>query len=310
MKHTKVEEILNGVNSVIIGKEQIVKYCLVSFLAGGHVLLEDVPGVGKTTLAKAIAGVSGCDFGRIQFTPDTMPSDVTGVNIFHMETGQFEYMPGAVMHSVVLADEINRTSPKTQSSLLEAMEEGQVSVDGKTYPLAKPFFVIATQNHVDSLGTYHLPEAQLDRFLMKLSLGYPQNMEEEKMMGQFLHNTNWKEINAVSNAEELQEMQQQVREILVKDDILHYVQQILFQTRNSELVQLGASPRAGLALLRAAQALAYVDGKDFVTPDHIIELLAPVLSHRIVLSSEATIKKLPVEKVLSSLRLKVKVPVL
>lgn len=305
----KIAEMLGEMNQVILGKEEVVKNCLVALLAGGHVLIEDVPGVGKTTLAKTLAAVSGCDYGRIQFTPDTLPSDVTGVSIYQKQTEKFEYMPGAIMHSIVLADEINRTSPKTQASLLEAMEEKQVSVDGQTYKLPEPFMVIATQNPLDQVGTYRLPEAQLDRFLMKLTMGYPNREREQSMMKEFLFHKEWKEVRAVSNAQEIELMRQDVTGVQVSEDIMGYVEELLDKTRKNSMIRLGASPRAGLALLRATQALAYVENRDFVTPDDIIGLINPVLGHRMILSQEAEWKNQTPERVLASIRVEVKVPV-
>lgn len=305
----KIKVMQQEINKIIIGKEKVVKYCLVSLLAGGHILLEDVPGVGKTTLAKAIAGVCDCDYGRIQFTPDTLPSDVTGVSVYHMNKGEFEFMPGAVMHSIVLGDEINRTSPKTQASLLEAMEEGQVSVDGKTYELPKPFMVIATQNPASYLGTYKLPEAQMDRFLMKLSLGYPDKLMECNLIEQFLNNDSWKLANPVISAKELCEIKEQVKAVKVSDEMMTYIVDILDRTRNNPMIELGASPRAGLALVRASQALAYMNDRDFITPDDVIELLVPVLGHRLALSQEADMKKQSIDKIVNGIRAEVRIPV-
>ena len=310
MREQKAKKILDSIGKVIMGKDEVISLSLLTLLSRGHLLLEDVPGVGKTTLAKTLAATLGCGFSRIQFTPDTLPSDITGVSVYHMEKGEFEYVPGAIMNNIVLADEINRTSPKTQSSLLEAMEEGQVSVDGKTYPLPSPFMVIATQNPVDYLGTYHLPEAQMDRFLMKLSVGYPSGQDEMRMVKAFLEDESWKKVEAVTDAAEIIEMQKCVEQIFVHDDVVSYALEIIDKTRKNEMITLGASPRASLALLRAAQAKAYVEGRDFVTPDDIIYLQKPVLSHRLVLSPEAGINRTGADKVLASIRCSVRVPVL
>lgn len=302
----KLEE---SINRVFIGKEDVVEDLLTCLLAGGHVLLEDVPGVGKTTLAATLARSMECSFGRIQFTPDTMPGDVSGVSVYNMKTNDFEYRPGAVMAQVLLADEINRTSPKTQASLLEAMAEGQVTVDGTVYSLPRPFLVIATQNPVEFIGTYPLPEAQLDRFMMRLSIGYPDREQEMRMAAQFLEGQTPDRVEQVCGAEDVLRMQSKVREVAVKESVVGYIEDLIALTRSEPRFVLGASPRAMLALLRASQGKAFLQGRDFVKPDDVKAVAAQVLQHRLALSSEARIQKVDAQSVLKSLILKVKVPV-
>ena len=304
-----VKVLLDSINSVLVGKEDKVEQAVLTLLAKGHLLLEDVPGVGKTTLANSLAKSMDCDFGRIQFTPDTLPSDVTGVSIYNMQTGAFEYSEGAVMHHIILADEINRTSPKTQASLLEAMEEGQVTVDGKIHEIKQPFMVIATQNPVDFLGTYNLPEAQLDRFLMKISLGYPDSEHEIKMAKQFLKGVHYHEIKPVITEETIVAMQEEVLQVNIHHDLIQYIVQIVEATRNSEKLVLGASPRATLALIRASLACAYMSGRDYVIPDDIQKVMYPVLCHRLVLSIESKMNKVQPMAILKELIRKIPVPI-
>ena len=306
----KIADIIQGMEQIIVGKREVIEFSLITLLAGGHLLLEDVPGVGKTTLAKTLAHSINCGFTRIQFTPDTLPSDVTGLSIYNMQTGKFEYSKGAIMNNIILADEINRTSPKTQASLLEAMEEKQVTVDGISYPLARPFMVIATQNPVDYLGTYNLPEAQLDRFMMKLSIGYPQVGEEKMMAERFLNNVLVKKPEPVIDGETVIQMQKEVEAVKVNQDLISYITKITHESRKDANISLGASPRATLALLRASQAYAYLNGRNYVIPDDIIKLVQPVLSHRIILAPEARIAQTKVEKVLKTIVSRIPVPVL
>ncbi len=308
MKETAVEKILTQINSVLVGKENTAELAVITLLAGGHLLLEDVPGVGKTTLANALAKSIDADFGRIQFTPDTLPSDITGVSVYNMKTGNFDYMKGAVMHNIILADEINRTSPKTQASLLEAMGEKQVTVDHVIYPLEEPFMVIATQNPIDFLGTYNLPEAQLDRFMMKLSLGYPTVEEEGKMVAKKLSGNSIDSVKAVATKEDIINMQQKVLKVTVHEDIIKYIVEIVDATRKNPNISLGLSPRATLAMIRAAQAAAYVDGRDYVIPDDVIKIMIPAAAHRLVLSVEARIAKQKPEGILASIKKSVKLP--
>lgn len=309
-KQNKVADIIHSIEQIIVGKREVIELSLITLLAGGHLLLEDVPGVGKTTLAKTLANAINCGFTRIQFTPDTLPSDVTGLSIYNMQTGKFEFSKGAIMNNIILADEINRTSPKTQASLLEAMEEKQVTVDGVSYPLPKPFMVIATQNPVDYLGTYNLPEAQLDRFMMKLSIGYPQVGEEKMMADRFLKGLLHPKLEPVVDTEVVLQMQKEVESVKVNQDLISYVTKIIQETRKDSNISLGASPRATLALIRASQAHAYVKGRNYVIPDDIISLAQPVLSHRIILTPEARISQTKTSKILKTIISRIPVPVL
>ena len=307
--YKKAQLIMQNINSVIVGKEEIVKLVVVALLAQGHLLLEDVPGIGKTTIANSLAKSLDCEFSRIQFTPDTLPSDVTGTSVYNMQTGKFEFVKGSVMSNIVLADEINRTSPKTQASLLEAMEEQQVTADGNTYILESPFMVIATQNPIDYLGTYNLPEAQLDRFLMRLSIGYPSLDNEQKMAAQFIDGISKENLNAVVSRLEVAQMQDEVKNIKVNKDVVSYIVNIIDETRKNEFISLGASPRATLALIRASQSLAYTEGRQFVLPDDVKKMSRYVLSHRVVLSMEAKINKMDISNIINSIVSNVKVPI-
>ena len=291
-----------------VGKESVVEDILICLLAGGHVLLEDVPGVGKTTLAKTLARSVDCDFGRIQFTPDTLPTDVVGTSIYNMKTGEFNFREGAIMHQIILADEINRTSPKTQASLLEAMEEGKVTVDGKTYELPDPFMVIATQNPVEFLGTYPLPEAQTDRFMMRLSIGYPEESEEIRLAGNFLSGKVAEAVSAVCSAGDIREMKEKVKSVHLSEGVIKYVRDMTDITRKEEKFVLGASPRAMLSLIRASQARAFLEGRDYVKPDDVKAVVIHVFHHRLRLTPEATIQGGDVDRILKELSLKVSVP--
>lgn len=306
----KAAVLIENINKVIVGKEEAVNFAVMAFLAGGHLLIEDVPGVGKTTLANALAVSSDCAFSRIQFTPDTLPGDVTGASIYDIKSGEFRFVKGAVMSNIVLADEINRTSPKTQASLLECMEERQVTVDGKTYPLEAPFIVIATQNPTDFLGTYNLPEAQLDRFIMRISIGYPEFDDEKKMAENFLGGVTKESISSVVTKEEIVAMQAQTAEVKLVPDVTSYIVRIVSATRENEKLSLGASPRATLALIRASQASAYISGRDYVTPDDVQRVVYSVLCHRVTLSAEAKMEKANVRSVIERIVRKVSVPVL
>ncbi|MBO5166077.1 MAG: MoxR family ATPase [Lachnospiraceae bacterium] len=304
-----VQKLKENINSVFVGKEEVVENMLVCLFAGGHVLLEDVPGVGKTTLANTMAKSMECSLGRIQFTPDTLPGDVLGVSVYNMKTGEFEYTKGVVMNQLILADEINRTSPKTQASLLEAMAEDQITVDGKVYELPKPFMVIATQNPVEFLGTYPLPEAQMDRFMMRLTIGYPDKVQEVKMAMQYLEGKTPDTIKPVCTTEDILRIKETVSKVKITEEVVSYVEDIIELTRKEARFLLGASPRAMLALVKAAQSKAFLQGRDYVKPDDIKEMAEPVLLHRISLTSEAKIRKEDASKILRSLVLKAKVPV-
>ena len=302
----KLEE---NMNRVFVGKADVVENLLICLFAGGHILLEDVPGVGKTTLASILARSMEGNFGRIQFTPDTLPGDVAGVSIYNMKTNEFEYRSGAVMNQILLADEINRTSPKTQSSLLEAMAEGQVTVDGIVHMLPKPFMVIATQNPIEFIGTYSLPEAQMDRFMMRLSIGYPGREQEIQMASYFLRGQTPDKVEAVCNTEDILKIKEAVSQITVKESILGYIEDMVALTREEQRFVLGASPRALLALMRASQGKAFLQGRDYVKPDDVKAVAMQVLLHRLVLSSEARLQKADAAGILNNLIVKVKIPI-
>lgn len=310
MEYTEIiQKLRQEINRVFIGKEDVVDDLLICLLAGGHVLLEDVPGVGKTTLAEVLSKTMECSFGRIQFTPDTLPGDISGISIYNMKSGEFEYREGVVMNQILLADEINRTAPKTQASLLEAMAEGQVTVDGVVYKLPNPFMVIATQNPIEFLGTYPLPEAQMDRFLMRLSIGYPNREQEIKMAAQFLEGQTPDKAQSVCSADEVVAMKEAVGKVVVKGSVLGYIEDMIELTRSETRFVLGASPRAVLALVRCSQAKAFLEGRDFVKPDDVKAVAKKVLLHRLVLTSEARIRKEDAGNILNSLIVKAKIPV-
>lgn len=303
-------DIIKNIEKVLVGKRDVIELAVTALLSEGHLLLEDVPGVGKTTLANGLAKSIDCGFNRIQFTPDTLPSDVTGVSVYNMKSGLFEYNAGGIMNHIILADEINRTSPKTQASLLEAMEEGQVSVDGKTYSLPKPFMVIATQNPIDYLGTYNLPEAQLDRFLMKLSIGYPSVSDEKRMAETFMSNNPLDSLEPVADAQAIKNLIQEVKNVKVHKDLITYIITIMDNTRKDSNLLLGASPRATLKLIRASQGEAFMKGRDYCIPDDILRVIKPVIAHRLILSPDARLNKLTTEAVLTKIIARVSIPIL
>jgi MoxR-like ATPase len=303
------QRVLDNVGKVIVGKRDVVELLFVAMLAGGHVLIEDVPGVGKTTLARAIAKSIGGDFRRIQFTPDLLPTDIGGLSFFDQKLSDFRFRPGPVFANVVLADEINRATPRTQSALLEAMEERTVTIEGETMSLPRPFLVLATENPIELEGTFPLPEAQLDRFLLRLAIGYPSHEEEDDIL--FRHNTAFPAdaLEAVSSPEELIEAGSRVQKIFVSEDLRHYITGIVRATRNHDAVELGGSPRASLALYRSAQALAACRDRSMVLPDDIKALVLPVLGHRVLLSPEARLRGRNVEALLKEIVSSVPVPV-
>jgi MoxR-like ATPase len=284
------EKIAKNISRVIVGKERAIELLLVGLLAEGHVLLEDVPGVAKTLLAKSLAKSIGGSFARIQFTPDLLPADITGFNVYDQKTGLFAFHPGPVITNVLLADEINRTIPRTQSSLLECMEERQVTVDGKTHPLPAPFLVLATQNPIELEGTFALPEAQLDRFLLKTQLGYPDKNEEVRILERFQETDPFPLLEPVATPEDITELQKIRRSIRVSPPIREYIADIVHATRADEAIQFGGSPRASLGLMRAGQALAALRGRNYVLPDDIKYLAHPVLTHRLILTENERLK--------------------
>ena len=285
-QESKILQLHRAVETVVRGKPEAVKLSLVCLLAEGHLLIEDVPGVGKTTLAHTIAGILNCSFRRIQFTSDLLPSDILGVSIFNQANQSFDFRKGPIFHNIILADEMNRTTPKTQSALLEAMSEGNVSVDNHTYALPRPFMVIATQNPIEHHGTYPLPESQLDRFLLRIKMGYPENNAEKEILRNHTRSRKLDHLKPVMQADEILEAQSLVDEVRVDDSLLDYIMTIVEATRQSEFLQVGVSPRGALALRRAAQALAHFEGRNFCIPDDIKHLVLPVLAHRVIVSSK------------------------
>jgi len=301
--------VIENVERVIVGKDDVVELILVALLCEGHVLLEDVPGIGKTTLAKAVARSLGCSFKRIQFTPDLLPSDVTGISFFNQKTQEFEYRPGPVMAQIVLADEINRATPRTQSALLEAMQERQVTVDGVTRYVPRPFLVLATQNPIELEGTFPLPEAQLDRFLLRLKLGYPTVSEENEILLRYEREDPLEKLEPVVSAEELMEMGQERRLVRVEESVREYLVRVCRTTREHPAVELGASPRGTLFLYQTAQALAAIRGRDYVLPDDVKYLAPFVLTHRIIISPQVKLRGRTGEEVVREIVESVPVPV-
>ena len=303
------ERVSANIARVIVGKEPVVELLLVALLCEGHVLIEDVPGTGKTTLARAMARSLDCTFRRIQFTPDLLPTDVTGLSYFNQKISEFQFRPGAIFTSVLLADEINRATPRTQSALLEAMQERTVTIEGETRALPRPFIVLATQNPVELEGTFPLPEAQLDRFIMRLEVGYPQLDDEVEILTRYERADPLDELRAVATGADVVAMQQTIRQIHVADVVRRYVVEVVRATRASDEIQLGASPRASLALHRASQALAALRRRDFVKPDDVKELAAPVLAHRLILHPEARLRGRSPAEIVRALVSRVAVPV-
>ena len=295
------ERVIANVERVIIGKHLEVRMALVALLCQGHILIEDVPGVGKTMLAKALSRSLGCTFRRIQFTPDLLPSDVTGLSIFNQKQQEFEFRPGPIMAQVVLADEINRATPKTQSALLECMEEQQATIDGVSYPMPTPFLVIATQNPIEYEGTFVLPEAQLDRFMLRLRLGYPTQTEEIVILDEQKRLHPIDSIDRVLELDELRAMQQAVKEVYVDQALAAYIVRLTASTREHPDVHLGASPRGSIALYRASQALAAITGRDYVIPDDVKQLAAAVLAHRLIVKSQASLRQVDADRVVQEL---------
>jgi MoxR-like ATPase len=303
-----LRDLVAAIEQVLVGKHAEAELAIVGLAAGGHLLIEDVPGVGKTMLAKSLARATGCSFKRIQFTPDLLPSDVTGVSIYNQRTGEFEFRAGPIVANVVLADEINRATPKTQSALLEAMEEQQVTVEGITRPLSSPFIVLATQNPIEYEGTFPLPEAQLDRFLLRIHLGYPDPVQEASVLERQMLRHPLEDLRPVTSANELQALQQSVRGIHVDAQIQRYIVHIVGQTRDHSDVYLGASPRGSLALMRAAQARAMLAGRDYVLPDDVKVLASSALAHRLIMNPEARMRNTTAQGVIAQVLQEVPVP--
>ena len=305
---SKIQKIIENIENVIIGKKSAVELAVITLICQGHALIEDVPGVGKTMLARSLSKSIGCDFSRIQFTPDLLPSDITGVSIYNQESGDFQYKPGPVFSQLVLADEINRATPKTQSALLEAMDERQVTVEGVTHHLPRPFIVMATQNPIEYEGTFPLPEAQLDRFFLKISLGYPSIEQEIQIV------ENQKQIHPIENIEEvvsdkeINEIQKVIKDIYVDDRLKEYVVQVIEMTRTHSDLALGSSPRGSIAMFNGTKALALIRGRDFVLPDDIKELANAILSHRIVVSSPARMQGVGSTDIIDSILSQISVP--
>lgn len=302
-------KIRENVQNVIVGKDEVINLALVGVLCEGHILIEDVPGIGKTTFAKALAVSLGCTFKRIQFTPDLLPSDVTGINWFNQKKQEFEFRPGPVISQVILADEINRATPRTQSALLEAMQEQQVTIDGLTHSLPRPFMVLATQNPIELEGTFPLPEAQIDRFMIRIVMGYPTQSEENSILERFRQNPQSPDLEPVTNPSEVIELQKDRRNVRVEDSVRDYIVRIARATRDHDEIQLGASPRATLALFHSSQAWAAIQGRDFVLPDDIKFMAPYVLTHRLMVSPQAQLRGRQPNELVSDIVDSVSVPV-
>ncbi len=302
--------IKENISLVMIGKEDVIDQLIIALICRGHVLIEDVPGVGKTTLVWSLAKSLDCTFKRIQFTPDILPSDITGFTMINMKTSELEFKKGAIMSQIILADEINRTPPKTQSALLEAMQENQVTVDGITYQLPNPFMVLATQNPIEYIGTYTLPEAQLDRFFMRVSLGYPSIRQEMDILQRFSEDDPREHMSSVTTAQEIIDCQKQVEKINCTEKIFEYIASIAMRTRGHEQLRLGMSPRGSLNLMQASKANAYLNDRDYVIPDDVQKMVLPVLSHRIIVKPEAKLYSMDAGRILKNILNIIKVPVI
>jgi MoxR-like ATPase len=309
MIHDAARRLRENIQRVIVGKEEVIHLMLVSVLCEGHVLIEDVPGIGKTSLARALAASLGCTFRRIQFTPDLLPSDVTGLSWFNQKAQEFEFRPGPVMSQVVLADEINRATPRTQAALLEAMQERQVTIDGVTHPLPRPFLVLATQNPIELEGTFPLPEAQVDRFLLRIAIGYPTEAEEGDILERFRLGDPLSDLQAVTTPEEILALQAERRSVRVEDSLRGYIVHVARATREHSEIELGASPRATLSLFQAAQAWAAINGRDYVIPDDVKSMAPHVLTHRLMISPQAQLRGRRMEDLVSDIVSAVPVPV-
>ncbi|NLW12297.1 MAG: MoxR family ATPase [Clostridiaceae bacterium] len=303
-----MESIRHNIGHVMVGKQQAIDLILISLLSKGHVLLEDIPGIGKTTLVSALSRTLGLSFQRIQFTPDIMPSDITGFDMYNQKTGEFEYRKGMIMNQLVLADEINRTSPKTQSSLLEAMQENQISVDGRTYYLPQPFMVLATQNPIEQIGTYPLPEAQLDRFMMRIAIGYPNIEEEMEIYSRFSANSPLNKLEAVVTCEQIIWLQEQVQQVFCSDAVKRYVALLADASRKHPDLLLGLSPRGALMLLLASRSRAFLLGRDYVLPEDVQNMFEPVLAHRLLLKPESRLKRKTIPQVLPEILQSIAIP--
>ncbi len=303
------QRLRENIQQVIVGKDDVINLTLAVVLCEGHMLLEDVPGIGKTTLARALAASLGCSFRRIQFTPDLLPSDVTGLNWFNQKLQEFTFKPGPIMSQVVLADEINRATPRTQSALLEAMQEKQVTIDGFTHMLPRPFLVMATQNPIELEGTFPLPEAQIDRFLMRIAIGYPDEGEENQILERFRYSDPMSDVQPVSTPEEIIELQMERRQVRVAEAVREYIVRVARATRNHSEIELGASPRATLSLYQAAQAWAAIQGRDFTLPDDVKKIAPLVLTHRLIISPQAQLRGRMMEELVADIVEAVPVPV-